>query len=64
MTNLKICGLRDIETASVAAKSGADYLGFVFVSGVRRQLSIGKARALIQDLKRSHEGPMPNIVGL
>ena len=36
---VKICGIRDSDTALVAARAGADLLGFVFVEGVRRQLT-------------------------
>ena len=36
---VKICGIRDSDSALIAARSGADFLGFVFVEGVRRQLT-------------------------
>ena len=36
---VKICGIRDSDSALVAARAGADLLGFCFVEGVRRQLT-------------------------
>ena len=36
---VKICGIRDSDSALTAARAGADFLGFVFVEGVRRQLT-------------------------
>ena len=36
---VKICGIRDSDSALIAARAGADFLGFVFVEGVRRQLT-------------------------
>lgn len=38
-TRIKICGVRDIETALVAAQSGADAIGFVFVEGSPRDIA-------------------------
>jgi len=35
-TRIKICGLRDIESALVGAEAGADALGFVFAAGSPR----------------------------
>ena len=43
MTLFKICGLRDSSSAILARESGASFLGFVFVHGVRRQISLSAA---------------------
>lgn len=65
MTRFKICGLRDVPNALVAAESGADFLGFVFVEGVRRQLQPSEASAIIYDFRMAFDGGrMPKIVGL
>lgn len=64
---VKICGLRDAENAMVAARAGADLLGFVFVEGVRRQLAPDKGVMIVRDLRvrgipRSRRAP--GMVGL
>ena len=64
MTRLKIDGLRDADNALIAARSGADFLGFVFVPGVRRQLSVDRARAIIDEFRSRYEGTPPRVVGL
>ena len=64
MTRFKICGLREVRHALAAADAGADFLGFVFVPGVRRQLSVDDARGIIQRYRRlKGEGGSP-LVGL
>ena len=74
-TIFKICGLKDAAAATVAAKSGADFLGFVFVEGVRRQLSpergaeaIAEFRSALAPDSTSNGGgaspKIPKIVGL
>jgi phosphoribosylanthranilate isomerase len=64
MTRFKICGLRETGHAVTAAEAGADFLGFVFVHGVRRQLSEEQAAAIIQEY-RTLKGPGgPSLVGL
>jgi len=42
-TRIKICGVRDAETALVAAECGADSVGLVFVSSSPRCVSIDEA---------------------
>ena len=69
MTRFKICGIRDLSNALVAAESGADLMGFVFVEGVRRQLQPEQAAEIITEFRHSVrpelvEGHPPKIVGL
>ena len=61
MTKLKICGLRDAQNAVVAADAGADFLGFNFVPGVRRQLSMARAKVVIQEYRRLRNIPDEDI---
>lgn len=64
---IKICGLRDTEAALVAARSGADYLGFVFVEGVRRQLQPAQGMMVVRGFRiRGYRRgkPGPKLVGL
>ena len=66
MTRVKICGMRDVEGAIAAAQAGADFLGFVFVERVRRQLSPEHGAQVIERFRRetAGEGPGPALVGL
>ena len=64
MTLFKICGLRDSSSAILARENGASFLGFVFVHGVRRQISLSAAIEILNDY-RSRIGPGgPALVGL
>ena len=64
MTEFKICGLRTLEHALAAADSGAAFLGFVFVPGVRRQIDEALASEIIQEVRRRTGSGGPRIVGL
>ena len=64
MMKLKICGLRDLDSALAAAEAGADFLGFNFVPGVRRQLSSERAKAIIIDYRRRRGENGPRLVGI
>ncbi len=65
MTRVKICGLRDADSAAAAADAGADYLGFVFVEGVRRQLTPAQGARVIEGYRASRgAGSGPGLVGL
>lgn len=60
---VKICGVRRLEDALVAADAGADYVGFVFVPGRRRRIEPTAARAITDALHGL--GPdAPRCVGL
>lgn len=71
MRVVKICGMREVAHARVAAEAGADLLGFVFVPEVRRRLEVEHARAVIEEFRGfsvSQDGAAdvttPRIVGL
>jgi phosphoribosylanthranilate isomerase len=46
-TRIKICGVRDLETALAAAAAGADAIGLVFVDASPRSIPVEQARAII-----------------
>ena len=48
---VKICGLRDGDAAVEAARAGADFLGFVLVEGVRRQLTPFQAQEVVRNYR-------------
>ncbi len=54
-TRIKICGLRSVEATLAASNAGADYLGFNFVEGVRRQLQPEQGALIIADYKRNRD---------
>lgn len=59
---VKICGLRTVEHALVAAAAGADLLGLVFAAS-RRQVSLAEAGAIVASV-RALAPPRPRMVGL
>ncbi len=69
---VKICGFRDGDSAVEAARAGADFLGFVLVEGVRRQLTRFEAQEVVRNYRiraRDHRVKRlrqkgPQIVGL
>ena len=64
-TQIKICGLRSAEATSVASECGADFLGFVFVDGVRRQLQPDEAAQIINEYRSSTQvSKSTKLVGL
>ena len=63
MPMIKICGVRKAQDALVAAESGADFIGLVFVPNRRRSLDLESAAHIVEELKVSF--PIrPEIVGL
>ncbi|MQF70370.1 phosphoribosylanthranilate isomerase [SAR202 cluster bacterium AD-812-D07_MRT_10900m] len=64
-TRIKICGLRSADAAVAASNAGADYLGFNFVDGVRRQLQPDQGAQIVSDYKRNRDSSNPpGLVGL
>ncbi len=64
MMRFKICGLRDIDSALVSADAGASLLGFAFVHGVRRQLTLEQGQAIIPRVAEELGQNRPGLVGL
>jgi phosphoribosylanthranilate isomerase len=60
---VKICGLRDAESARGAAEAGADLLGLVFAPS-KRQLSTAAAAAIVAALRAEPAARGARIVGL
>jgi len=64
---IKICGLKEIDHAIVAARTGADFLGFVFVPKSLRAISPEAAEEIVLEVKQAslEEGfALPKFVGL
>jgi phosphoribosylanthranilate isomerase len=49
-TRVKICGLRSLEAAQVAAEAGADAIGLIFVPGTPRYIEPEQAHAIVCQL--------------
>lgn len=64
MTKIKICGLRESKHISEAANVGVDFVGFVFVPNVRREISITKAQRIINEYRTLSVNNGPKLVGL
>ncbi len=65
--SVKICGVRNTETALAAARGGADFLGFVFYRKSPRAVSAETAQEIILELKEAsfeEQWEMPKTVGL
>lgn len=64
---VKICGVRDAQTAIAATRAGADFLGLVFFRKSPRFITPERAEEIVLDLKQASfdEGfAMPRLVGL
>lgn len=64
---VKICGIRTLEDALVAAEAGADFIGIVQVPARRRRITADAAKTIVDGLRedlRNSGGSVPWIVGL
>ena len=59
MTRVKICGVRDVETAIAAAEAGADFIGLMFAES-RRKVSPQECFDVVEALHefRKQDGPV------
>jgi phosphoribosylanthranilate isomerase len=64
MTRFKICGLRDVDSALVAADAGAALLGLNFVHGVRRRIGLDKGHSIASRVVDEWGENSPGLVGL
>jgi phosphoribosylanthranilate isomerase len=64
MTEFKICGIRNVESALTAAYKGASLLGFVFVQGVPRELTTEQANKIIGEYRLQYKKNAPKLVGV
>ena len=64
MTRFKICGLRDVDSALVAAEAGASYLGLNFVPRVRRRITPDQGKAIVSCVIEKLGIDRPGLVGL
>jgi phosphoribosylanthranilate isomerase len=64
---VKICGLRTIDAAEVAARAGADFIGFVFVPKSPRHIAPDLANEIVLETKQYCEDEgfkVPRFTGL
>jgi phosphoribosylanthranilate isomerase len=62
MTQVKICGITNLEDALVAMEAGADYLGFIMYPASKRYLEPEVLRAITAELKQRPD--CPKLVGV
>jgi phosphoribosylanthranilate isomerase len=51
MVRVKICGIRDIETAEQAVAAGADYIGLNFVPSSKRYITMAEAEPIVRKVR-------------
>ena len=59
---IKICGIRDADTATFAVKSGADYVGLIFHPASPRHVNIADATKIAAAVRKAHAIPVAVFV--
>jgi len=63
--SVKICGITDVAGVRAAVAAGADAIGFNFVPGTRRVLTVGEAAELVTEARGlARAGYGPRLVGV
>ena len=61
---VKICGIRSIDAAEAAVKYGANYIGFIFVNGSKRELGTQECLEITNNIKNKFPESKVKSVGL
>jgi phosphoribosylanthranilate isomerase len=64
VTQVKICGITNLEDARCAAEAGADMLGFIFFPGSPRCVAAETAGCIVGALRAAYGGHAPRCVGV
>jgi phosphoribosylanthranilate isomerase len=63
LTQIKICGITNLEDARCAAEAGADFLGFILYRKSPRYIAPERIAAIIGAIREEY-GPRPRGVGV
>lgn len=63
MVRVKICGIREVEHALIAAAAGADFIGVIFAPS-RRQIAPEQGREIVAAVRAAYPGARPSTVGV
>ncbi len=55
---IKICGVKDPETAAFAAKEGADFVGMVLSEGFKRSVALNQAKKIVEAIQENGATPV------
>jgi phosphoribosylanthranilate isomerase len=64
MTQIKICGITNMDDARCVAEVGADFMGFVFYPSSPRAVTLIQAATIMQTIRREFDARAPRFVGV
>lgn len=59
---IKICGVRDPETALLAAQYGAHFIGMILTPGYRRSVTVARAKMIAEAARKGNAEPVAVFV--